>query len=163
MRSFTHPTTHVFWPQDLLPVEVPTARVLTYGYDASSESTAMGQSILDLAMQLVSDLRDVRREKDERDRDILFICHSLGGILVKKVILLHLTAADLKAVQQSMAAIFFMGTPHCGSSLASIGSVVAKVASTLIDAPRNLINMLKKDSYALYLILSLAKCAGLLF
>lgn len=151
-RSFTHLKTNVYWPRDLLPDQVPTARVLTYGYDASSRYTAIGESVLDIALQLINTLKDVRRQDDERDRDLLFVCHSLGGIIVKKAILLHHSCENAKAVQRSIIGVFFMGTPHCGSSLANIGSVVAKIAPTFIDAPRNLIRMLKKDSSALYCI-----------
>lgn len=151
-RSFTHAKTNVYWPRDLLPDQVPMARVLTYGYDSSSKYTAIGESVLDIALQLTNNLKDVRRQDEERDRDILFVCHSLGGIIVKKAILLHHFCEDAKAVQRSIVGVFFMGTPHCGTSVANIGSVVAKIASTFVDAPRNLIRMLQKDSSALYCI-----------
>ncbi|KAH0545468.1 hypothetical protein FGG08_000469 [Glutinoglossum americanum] len=62
-RSFTHPKTGVYWPQDLLPKQVPTGRVLTYGYNAGVGNISDGQNVLDIANQLIVNLKDHRREK----------------------------------------------------------------------------------------------------
>ncbi|KAI9858055.1 MAG: hypothetical protein M1813_007867 [Trichoglossum hirsutum] len=148
-KSFTHPKTGVYWPRDLLPEQVPAARVLTYGYNAGMRNISDGQNVLDIATQLVVSLKDYRREKAEMHRDIVFVCHSLGGIIVKKAILLHQSTDAGKAIRNSVAGIMFMGTPHCGSDLANIGSIIAGIASAFVDAPKLLLKALAKNSSAL--------------
>ena len=77
----------VFWPQDLLPKAVPSARVFTWGYDVdvgqflSSSSTL---SVSQHAETLLSDLSNVRTTYWTRSTKIIFVAHSLGGIVVKK-------------------------------------------------------------------------------
>ncbi|SPJ79156.1 uncharacterized protein FTOL_07547 [Fusarium torulosum] len=149
-RSFTDSKTQIYWPRDLLPSQVPNARVLTFGYNANSEKSSIGKDIFDISLQLINNLKDFRREENEKSRDVLFICHSLGGIIVKKAILLHLADEPARAVQRSIVGVFFMGTPHSGSSIAGFGSVIAKITSSFIDAPRSLIRLLKTDSSTLY-------------
>ncbi len=149
-RTFTHPETLVYWPQDILPEKVPTARVLTYGYNSSTKNISEGQNVLDIALQLMVNLKDYRREKAEKHRDIVIICHSLGGIIAKKAVLLHQSSEEGKAIRSSIVGIIFMGTPHCGSDLANIGSTFATIASTVIDMPRLLLKTLAKNSSALY-------------
>ena len=149
-RTFTHPETFVYWPQDLLPEKVPSARVLTYGYNSSAKNIAEGQNVLDIALQLIVNLKDYRREKIEKSRDIVLICHSLGGIIAKKAVLLHQSSEEGKAIRNSIVGIMFMGTPHCGSDLANIGSAFATIASAVVEMPKFLLKTLSKNSSALY-------------
>lgn len=84
----TGQSSKVFWPQDLLPKDVSSCRIYTWGYNVDVRylrgyrSTA---TILDHSRTLVSDLAQVRRMKEEQDRPLIFVVHSLGGVVVKKV------------------------------------------------------------------------------
>ena len=106
----------------MLPEKVPNARVLTYGYNSSTKNISERQNVLDIALQFMVNLKDHRRENAEKHRDIVLICHSLGGIIAKKAIILHQSSEEGKAIRKSIVGIIFMGTPHCGSDLANIGS-----------------------------------------
>ena len=58
---------------------------MSYGYDSS---TAFSNSITDIsnaAMNLLNRLEDEREQPEEKTRPIIFVSHSLGGIVVKKV------------------------------------------------------------------------------
>ena len=134
----------------MLPEKVPNARILTYGYNSSTKNISEGQNVLDIALQLIVNLKDYRREKAEKHRDIVLVCHSLGGIIAKKAILLHQSSEEGKAIRKSIVGIIFMGTPHCGSDLANIGSAFASIASMVVDMPRLLLKTLSKNSSALY-------------
>ncbi|CAF9906722.1 MAG: hypothetical protein ALECFALPRED_002615 [Alectoria fallacina] len=134
----------------MLPEKVPSARILTYGYNSSTKNILEGQNVLDIALQLMVNLKDHRRDKAEKHRDIILICHSLGGIIAKKAILLHQSSEEGKAIRNSIVGIIFMGTPHCGSDLANIGSAFASIASMVIDMPKLLLKTLSKNSSALY-------------
>jgi hypothetical protein len=58
---------------------------MSFGYNSD---TALSNSITDIddvAWMLLSRLRGLRELEVERKRPIVFISHSLGGIVVKKV------------------------------------------------------------------------------
>jgi hypothetical protein len=80
--------TKIFWPADLLPQTLPGARIFTWGYDVDVDrafSSASTATVFQHASALLSDLADVRMDETEKKRPIIFIAHSLGGIVVKDV------------------------------------------------------------------------------
>lgn len=69
------------------------ARILTFGYDASVTAFFGGtssDSILQHAHTLVAELVADRQLEGAVNRPIIFVCHSLGGIVVKRVMMLRL-------------------------------------------------------------------------
>lgn len=73
------------WLKDLLPDRVPNARIMSFGYNSA---VALSRSIGDVKMfgeQLLNKVLQERRTEQERKRSVIFICHSLGGIVLKKV------------------------------------------------------------------------------
>ncbi|KAI1854202.1 hypothetical protein JX266_001343 [Neoarthrinium moseri] len=115
----------IYWPRDLLPGYVPSARILTYGYDTRIKHWLGGPkiktTIYDISHDFLVSLEAYRRESDGEDplRPIVFIAHSLGGIVVKE--LLRQSKAfegqqmHLHDVYQSTQGIVFFGTPHGGA------------------------------------------------
>jgi hypothetical protein len=75
----------VVWLKDLLPKQLPDARIISYGYNSALQFSKSVAGIGTFAEQLLEDLRSWRVTQAERDRPIVFICHSLGGIVVKQV------------------------------------------------------------------------------
>ena len=71
------------WLRDSLPDDLPGARIIIYGYDSPIHDGQSFQNIADLATKLRDGLCTIRR--GQRDRPLLFIAHSLGGIIVKQV------------------------------------------------------------------------------
>jgi hypothetical protein len=58
----------VVWPRDLLPVDAPHARIMSFGYDANVVnffSVASHSSIFQHAQNLLQDLQRERRTPDE--------------------------------------------------------------------------------------------------
>ena len=77
----------VFWPADLLPKDIPDARILVWGYNAKitsfwprKESTS---DIEDHAQTLLAEFGSARKQSPERP--IVFVAHSLGGLVCAKV------------------------------------------------------------------------------
>ena len=88
----------VFWPEDFLPQAIPDCRIASWGYNVDLRVTRRSTStatVFDHARTLLSDLADVRVTEDERKRPIIFVAHSLGGIVVKDV-RAHPTSGSVK-------------------------------------------------------------------
>lgn len=78
----------VYWPRDLLPDALPNARILTYGYDTHLRHHFQGpgpkSTVYDMAWNF---LLQLGAERDAHSsRPLLFVAHSLGGILVKEAL-----------------------------------------------------------------------------
>jgi hypothetical protein len=77
------------WLRHFLPVQLQeagiAARVMSYGYDSSTAFTKAVTDIDDVAGMLLDRLDGDRQSQAEKSRPIIFIAHSLGGIVVKKV------------------------------------------------------------------------------
>ncbi|KAI0381474.1 hypothetical protein F5Y04DRAFT_82486 [Hypomontagnella monticulosa] len=111
----------VYWPRDLLPQTLPGARVITYGYDtrirhAFGSPSATG-TVYEIANNLLVALEGERRSAPSRP--ILFIVHSLGGIVVKEMLRRsyssRLSQQHLHSICTSTKALIFFGTPHNGA------------------------------------------------
>ncbi|KAK5215447.1 hypothetical protein LTR72_011508 [Exophiala xenobiotica] len=73
------------WPQRLLAPQVPSASILTWGYDAYVVRTSVASSnrLIDHASNLLNDLTTDRARHDTSDRPLIFVAHSLGGLVCK--------------------------------------------------------------------------------
>lgn len=76
------------WLRDFLPSQLPRARIMSYGYNSNTAFSDSVSDIEDAAKILLARLDGVRQHAEEKARPIIFISHSLGGIIVKKVGLL---------------------------------------------------------------------------
>ncbi|KAI0438491.1 hypothetical protein F4803DRAFT_91608 [Xylaria telfairii] len=111
----------VYWPRDLLPATLPNARVFTYGYDTHIRHWASQpvnrNTVRDIAWDFLVALEACRRE--EPARPLLFVVHSLGGIVVKELLRrssgCRQGQTHLLGVFQSTVGIMFFGTPHGGT------------------------------------------------
>ncbi|KAI1741243.1 hypothetical protein F4680DRAFT_416200 [Xylaria scruposa] len=146
----------VFWPRDLLKHDMKNARVITWGYDASVANAftyASNESLFGHASTLLGDLARLRRDIT---RPIIFVCHSLGGLVVKEALI---TSASYKAherhpqhgkIYSNTIGVIFMGTPHRGSSKASHGDILVNIARLSLRQPNNqLLQNLRPDSHIL--------------
>ncbi|TQV96722.1 Ankyrin repeat-containing domain-containing protein [Cordyceps javanica] len=130
----------IFWPSDLLSREdkLQNARILTYGYDsvvANFFGPQNQQNITRHGNNLMVALQQERKE--EPDRPLIFVAHSLGGILVKIALLDSKNSLQPKFVPivESTKGIVFLGTPHSGSHLASWGLLATNLAKLALQGP----------------------------
>lgn len=120
------------WPS-WLGSEFPDVGVWSLGYPASPtkwagfrrwfskrcSNTGHTMSLTDRASQVL----DVMVQQSIGQRPILFICHSLGGLLVKQILRKAHEAVDnprKNQVATNTRAVLFLGTPHIGAKLASL-------------------------------------------
>ena len=101
---------------------------MVWGYDArivalfSKISTA---TTIDHAETLLCDLVSLRGHAEQRT-PLIFVAHSLGGIIVKDALCTsRLVETSYKTVLPATIAVAFLGTPHEGSRTASLGKKFA--------------------------------------
>ncbi len=147
--SWTDPKSKKLWLQDFLPADIEGARVMTFGYNAET-AFKTSADIFDYARGLLRRLVDHRQESDEKTRPIVFIVHSLGGIIVKQALVLAHAEAQYRGIKDKTVGIFFFGTPHNGSKYANYGKVLAGLATALMNRPSSkLLATLQSDSHIL--------------
>ncbi|KAI0439883.1 hypothetical protein F4803DRAFT_529566 [Xylaria telfairii] len=143
----------VHWLRDLLPKDLPGVRVLSWGYDANTHSSdrASCQYLYDHALELVSDLTRKRKLTQSFERPIIFVAHSLGGLVVKSA-LIHSDAArqdalyEHRSIKTSTYGVIYIGTPHQGGNGVQLGRVLVNVASIFIAADDRILKHLERDS-----------------
>jgi len=153
----------VFWPAQLLPASLKDrhANILVYGYNADVYSRSFNRNtsnnfILQHAQTLVAHLTNYRKSEGTTKNPILFVAHSLGGILVKRALLYShdVRAAhheEYRSIYVSTYGIIFLATPHTGSSMASWAHTLqamsdAVVPRRLFDSEPILLKTLKRDN-----------------
>ncbi|QDS77953.1 hypothetical protein FKW77_001558 [Venturia effusa] len=127
-HTWTHKKNGTLWLRDLLlnDTEIPAnTRVFSYGYDSLvyfSHSTAKKE---DYARGLLQALKGIRK-KNMSSRPLIFICHSMGGLVVKQALVeLRLHEPAYPDIQSFIKAIFFLSTPHRGSDVTEWAELLA--------------------------------------
>ena len=118
--AWTDPETNILWLRDLLPQDLHQARILSFGYraDASSFFAGNGSEVVDgIAETLVQNLESHRALDGGQERPIIFVCHGLGGVVVKKALIYSSTRTSayvehLYSIYVSTFAILLFGVPH---------------------------------------------------
>ena len=120
----------MYWPKDLLPLDIPGARIVVWGYDTritflKPQSRA---SILHHTETLLSDLV-ILRPVGEAQIPLIFIAHSLGGIIVKDALIRSkYDSTAFKLIQPATLGVIFLGTPHHGSEKAKLATTIAEIS-----------------------------------
>ncbi len=119
------------WPH-WLGKEFPQVGVWSLGYAASptrwtrvlpaiglgSRDSGHTMALPDRALQVL----DLMVQRGLGEHPLLFICHSLGGLLAKQILRKSHDSADLRKQQvaRETRAVLFLATPHAGAALASL-------------------------------------------
>ncbi|KAK0715341.1 hypothetical protein B0H67DRAFT_487841 [Lasiosphaeris hirsuta] len=94
----------------------PNVRSLLYGYDTSLVGSESFQDVVDIGMRLASDIKGIRPQPADREsfepRPIVFIAHSLGGLVVKEAVCQLYKADPMNA--ECIYGLVFFGVPHDG-------------------------------------------------
>lgn len=105
------------WPRSGIRLEANTARVLTYDHGYIEKD----KGLENMAAGLLSCIYAERTGESER-RPLFFICHSIGGLVVKMALQ---QAGDRNSeyrhILENCYGVTFFATPHRGSSYLSIG------------------------------------------
>ncbi|KAI0141226.1 hypothetical protein GGR57DRAFT_520646 [Xylariaceae sp. FL1272] len=125
-------TSHIshFWPKSWLPddPEFQQARIHTFGYKADwGERQQSVLNIHDFAQSLLGEIKNCPSIRRDNTRLIL-VGHSMGGCVAKKAYILARQDVSCKSIAARVFSIFFLGTPHRGSDLATVLQSMLTVA-----------------------------------
>ncbi|EUC45530.1 hypothetical protein COCMIDRAFT_95224 [Bipolaris oryzae ATCC 44560] len=136
------------WLRDFLPKAIPSSRIFTFGYTADFFSRS-DMNILDCARSLLAGLDSQRTDGDEL-RPLVFIGHSLGGLVIKAALLEAKEKENPTWDAVRHGGVMFMGVPHDGAKLASFASSVSMIANIYSSTNTKMLKQLKSDSRDLW-------------
>ncbi|KAK0627900.1 hypothetical protein B0T14DRAFT_451216 [Immersiella caudata] len=140
------------WPKTLLPSELPTARIVTFGYDAYYVADWRGvvseNTVGDHASNLVTSLTSYREKDGTSGRPIIFVCHSLGGLVCQDALVKSKEHAEphLQSIFQCTRAIAFLGTPHRGAGLAPWAERLSRSLGAVKQTNTRIVALLRSES-----------------
>jgi hypothetical protein len=130
----------------------PNARLMVFGYTANFSNGGNNQmGIRQHAESLILNLRNNRQKSLERP--LVFVCHSLGGLITKQALVLSSQRQSDTALMSAIKLIVFFGTPHRGSALLGSKklSILEKMAkAAFLEIPSKLKAALKPQADELF-------------
>ncbi|CAL8574483.1 hypothetical protein XPA_000443 [Xanthoria parietina] len=152
--SFARQTEN-FWPLWLSQdPEFVATRILTFGYNADFRGPSTILNITDFAKDLVSRMLTFEEETTDGSkirmgqRPILFVVHSMGGLVAKKAYILGRQDPMCSKVFEQVRGIVFLATPHGGASDAKLLNSILE-ASPFSTSRKEYIAQLEPTSHML--------------
>nr|XP_019536327.2 protein SERAC1-like isoform X3 [Aedes albopictus] len=115
------------WPMEWLPKDFPNIRVIGLNYESSlSQWSASGCPCEKydgkLEKRAAEFLKKLARSNIGQDRPVVWVGHSMGGLLVKSIMNQAAASDDpaVRRIAQNSRAVMFLGTPHRGSAIAKL-------------------------------------------
>jgi triacylglycerol esterase/lipase EstA (alpha/beta hydrolase family) len=106
--------------------------------------------IRDFALQLLDALKGQRRGEGEKERPLILVGHSLGGLVAKQAIVTANIDKEYTVLKTCCYSLIFMATPHRGSDKASMGKLLVNIAKISLTRPKTqLLKQLEADSESL--------------
>ncbi|KAM3470248.1 hypothetical protein MY5147_006515 [Beauveria neobassiana] len=110
--------------KDLLAHEFPDARIWNFAHESTWLIDAPVKTTEEIGKCLLKEIKDKRPFPS---LPIIFIGHSLGGIIIKQA----LCTGDSQDIVDNTAGIIFLGAPHQGSSVSIAGAALAALTGFL--------------------------------
>lgn len=158
-NTWLHKKTGVHWPSKLLGQDIPDSRILSFGYDADvvnilGGGPAANSRLSNHAESLVGKLVRAREQSETEMRKIIFVAHSLGGLVTEQALTHSKNSAEqhLNQVEHHTIGIVFLGVPHCGSDLEAWATVGRRMVSILKRTNKDILSVLNPDSEMLHIV-----------
>ncbi|KAI0908384.1 hypothetical protein F4823DRAFT_599089 [Ustulina deusta] len=123
------------WLGDFLPKRVPQARICLFGYNSNVAFGSSSAGVREQGENVLNHLEQIRA--DNPCRPLIFICHSLGGLIIKRALVHAKADATYKQIWESTFGLVFFATPQQGGNHAGFGDVVASIARCVSGNPGN--------------------------
>lgn len=123
---------HHFWPKEWLPEEpkFKNVRISSFGYNSDwRKRKNSNASVHDFGQALLSGLHTFLNTKtDSLNHPLVFVGHSMGGLVIKKMVLLSRQDPLYQGIAARVHSIFFLATPHRGADSAQLLDKMLKIA-----------------------------------
>ncbi|KAK4140015.1 vegetative incompatibility protein HET-E-1 [Dichotomopilus funicola] len=108
-----------FWPRQWLPEDeaFKDVRIHTFGYPSGVTRESI-INVSDIARSLLAAVKDSPIMNKGKPPPLIFIAHSMGGLVVKKAYIIGHREIEFKPVADRVSSIFFLATPHQGAAIA---------------------------------------------
>ncbi|EXJ53772.1 uncharacterized protein A1O5_13021 [Cladophialophora psammophila CBS 110553] len=124
------------WLCDFLPKRLPNARILLFGYNSNVAIETSAAGVNEQAVNLLDRFNAQRRQVDPH-RPIIFIAHSLGGIVVKRALVEAKLNDKYASIRKATFGLVFFATPHRGGRHAQLGDIAADIARCILRNQKN--------------------------
>ncbi|CVL12428.1 uncharacterized protein FPRN_03634 [Fusarium proliferatum] len=134
-KTWIDKSTRLNWLEDreCLQKDFPAARVLTFGYNSRTYFSRSTSDVRDFSSELLAALKAWRSSTAEQSRPLIFICHSLGGLVFKQAVIhAHEQNHHYSSILDNILGVLFFATPHRGSDLAfwdDIGTTLVRMST----------------------------------
>jgi hypothetical protein len=116
------------WLRDSLPIDIPGTRIIIYGYDTQLHGSHTFQDLEALATSLRVHLLGLSTQRssdaEPHTKPLVFVAHSLGGLLVKQAIIQMKPDQNSQALLNSIYGGVFLGVPNQGMDISSLVPMV---------------------------------------
>ncbi|ORY01196.1 hypothetical protein BCR34DRAFT_442403, partial [Clohesyomyces aquaticus] len=136
------------WPRDLLPQKIDYCRIFIFKYNSNVAFDASEMGIRGHANALLDHLWGHREDTETTSIPLIFVAHSLGGLVIKQALVLakqnNIVYGNICSCTRAIA---FFATPHKGGNGASLSDRVASVTAFITGNRRNdILKILNPDS-----------------
>ncbi|KAI9662517.1 MAG: hypothetical protein M1821_008684 [Bathelium mastoideum] len=128
------------WLRDFLAKDLPNLRILIYGYNSRLKNAAARSIIGDHVRMFKQRLLTLPESAQSQHRPIIFIGHSLGCLLIKKV-LTEITSSTTASHISDVPFTVFLAAPHRGLDTLSLQTVLG-----LDDLSKDIVDELGESS-----------------
>lgn len=112
------------WLCDSLPRDLPGAQIMIYSYDTQLHGSISSQDLESLASSLRASIAAQRTpglsNAESRTVPLIFIAHSLGGLVVKEAIIQMKNDKKHQDLFESVYGALFFGVPSQGMEITSL-------------------------------------------
>lgn len=123
----------------------------TYSRDLPPTERPMILYVSTIVWRLNLDIPHTLMQYHQNERPILFVCHSLGGLVCQDALLASRASPErhLQQILNCTRGILFLGTPHSGTDLAVVGQRLSRLAGMVSGTNIRLLEVLRRDSEVL--------------
>lgn len=102
-----------------------SCRIFTFGYNSNFRGAATNLTILDFAKELLFEMLTFTGDHvgghiSVAQAPIIFVAHSMGGLVVKKAYILGRSDSEYAQIISNVYGIVFLATPHRGAQYAKM-------------------------------------------
>ncbi|KAL9625383.1 MAG: hypothetical protein Q9160_000446 [Pyrenula sp. 1 TL-2023] len=118
------------WLRDFLSKDLPSCRTMIYGYNSKLGSRGIS-TILDFGRGFLEEIQQIRGTPKLRERPLIFIGHSFGGIIIAHCLIKSIQASHehsplIASLYPATYGLLLFGVPHKGLIIDDIEKMLAE-------------------------------------